>query len=51
MFRLRQPKFFSALAAINRKTAAFNPFRQLAEETKNASAAHDAKMRTMDRRR
>jgi hypothetical protein len=50
-FRLRQPTFFEALAKIDRPTAAFNPFRQLDEETRRATAAHDAKMRQFDRQR
>jgi hypothetical protein len=50
MFRLRQPRLFASLAAIDRGTAAFNPFRQLAEETIKANAAHEAKMRAFDRR-
>jgi len=49
-FRLRQPRLFAALAAIDRSVAAFNPFRQLAEETIKAHAAHEAKMREFDRR-
>ena len=35
-FRLRQPAFFASLAVLDRHTAAFNPFRQLAEETTRA---------------
>ena len=50
IFRLRQPRLFAALAAIDRSIAAFNPFRQFAEETIKARAAHEAKMREFDRR-
>lgn len=50
LFRLRHPSFFSALAKIGPSTAAFNPFRQLAEETVKARAAHEAKMRAFDRK-
>jgi hypothetical protein len=49
LFRLNQRRFFDALAKIDRKTAAFNPFRQLAEETIKANQAHEAKMRAFDR--
>jgi hypothetical protein len=47
LIRRNQPNFFRALANIDRKTAAFNPFRDLDEETKRGSAAHEAKMRRM----
>ena len=50
IFRLRQPELLAALAAIDRSIAAFNPFRQFAEETIKARAAHEAKMREFDRR-
>src|SRR5262249_25948335 len=49
IFRLKQSRFFAALAAIDKHIAAFNPFRQLAEETAKAAKAHEAKMRAFDR--
>jgi hypothetical protein len=51
LYRQRLPRLFNALAAISAQDAAFNPFRQLAEETAAATKAHDAKMREFDRRR
>jgi hypothetical protein len=50
LYRQRLPRLFNALAAIDQKTAAFNPFRQLADEKAAATKAHDAKMREFDRR-
>lgn len=50
-FRHQMPRMFAALSAIGAGTAVFNPFRQLAEETKNASAAHNAKMKSFDGRK
>ncbi len=47
--RLRMPQFFGALASIGPGMAKFNPLRQLAEETKRASQAHENKMRAFDR--
>jgi hypothetical protein len=47
--RLNQPRFFASLAAIEPKEAAFNPLRQLADETAKAASAHEAKMRALDR--
>lgn len=50
VYRRNQPRLFAALANIDSKTAAFNPFRDLNEESIAASEAHDAKMREFDRR-